>query len=121
MPQRNLLLLLAAMAGSYVCFARAERDPYSHYVASGLAAIQDNALDPAPSRELFDGAMDGMIDVLRRRGDQHSQFLSEAEAGPLRNEIHQQFGGIGVRIGFEGIPPQLAIAGPIEPTTPAGK
>src|SRR4051812_26227025 len=121
MPQRNLLLLLLATIGSLVCFARAEHDPYCRYVANGLATIHDNALDSAPSRELFDAAMDGMIDALRRRGDQHSQFLSEAEAGPLRNEIHQQFGGIGVRIAFDGNPPQLAIMGPIEPNTPAGR
>ncbi len=90
-------------------------------MASGLATIQENTLDPVPSNELFNGAMQGMVEVLRRRGDQHSQFLSEAEAGPLRNEIHQQFGGIGVRIGFEGDPPQPKIVGPIEPNTPAGR
>jgi carboxyl-terminal processing protease len=86
-----------------------------------LAAIRENALDPVPSPNLFDGAMQGMVDVLRRRGDPHSQFLSAAEASPLRNEIHQQFGGIGARIGFEGDPPQLKLVGPIEPNTPAGR
>ena len=37
-----------------------------------------------PSRELFDGAMAGMVDVLDRHGDDHSQFLSDEEADPLR-------------------------------------
>jgi carboxyl-terminal processing protease len=121
MPRRSFLILLIATAVSYVCYARGDHDPYCRYVASGLAAIREDALDPAPSPDLFDGAMQGMVDVLRRRGDPHSQFLNAAEAGPLRNEIHQQFGGIGVRIGFEGDPPQLKIVGPIEPNTPAGR
>jgi carboxyl-terminal processing protease len=65
--------------------------------------------------------MDGMVAVLRERGDLHSQFLDEAEADRLRNEIHQQIGGIGVRIGIVGDRPLPVIAGPIDPTTPAGK
>lgn len=121
MPQRNLLLLLLAVVASYVCYVRSEHDPYSRYVASGLATIQHSALDPAASKDLFAGAMDGMVGVLRKRGDQHSQFLSEVEAGPLRDEIHQQFGGIGVRLRFEGQPPIPIVAGPIRPDTPASK
>lgn len=121
MPQRNLLLLLLAVVASYVCYVRSEHDPYGRYVASGLATIQHSALDPAASKDLFAGAMDGMVGVLRKRGDQHSQFLSEVEAGPLRDEIHQQFGGIGVRLRFEGEPPLPIIAGPIHLDTPAGK
>lgn len=121
MPQRNLLLLLLAIVASYVCYVRGDHDPYCRYTASGLAAIRHSALDPASSRELFAGAMNGMVGVLRQRGDQHSQFLSETEAGPLRNEIHQQYGGIGIRIRWQGEPPQIVIAGPIESWTPAGK
>lgn len=121
MPQRNLLLLFLAVATSYLCYAQGEHDPYSGYVANGLATIQHSALDPATGKDLFAGAMDGMVGVLRKHGDQHSQFLSEAEAGPLRNEIHQQFGGIGVRLRFEGDPPTPIISGPIRPNTPAGK
>jgi carboxyl-terminal processing protease len=121
MPRRNLLLLLIATTISYVCYVRCEHDPYGRYLSSALAAVEDNALDPAPNRELFDGAMNGMIDVLHRRGDVHSQYLGADEAGPLRNEIHQQFGGIGVRLRFEGEPAKIVIAGPISPETPAGK
>ena len=74
-----------------------------------------------PDRELFDGAMRGMVDVLHRHGDEHSEFLPEEEADPLRSEIRQQFGGIGVRIRLEGEPPRLTIVGPPEPGTPAAR
>lgn len=121
MPQRNLLLLFLAVVASYVCYVRSEHDPYCRYATIGLAAIQHSALEPATSKDLFAGAMEGMVGVLRKHGDPHSQFLSEAQAGPLRDEIHQQVGGIGVRLRFDGKPPVPLVAGPIRPDTPAGK
>jgi carboxyl-terminal processing protease len=60
-----------------------------------------------------------MVGVLNRHGDQHSEFLNQEEADPLRVEIRQQFGGIGVRIGLEGEPPRLTIMGPPDPGSPA--
>jgi carboxyl-terminal processing protease len=121
MSQRNLLILLLAMVLSYACYVRGEQNPYARYIASGLAAIDDGALDPVPERELFNGAMDGMVGVLRRYGDDHSEFLAEDDADPLRTEIRQQFGGIGVRIGFEGQPPRLTVVGPADPGAPAAR
>ena len=121
MSQRNLVILLLASAISYACYVRGEQDPYARHVASGLAAIDEGSLDAVPSRELFHGAMQGMVEVLRRHGDEHSQFLPEEEADPLRTEIRQQFGGIGVRIRLVGDPPRLTIAGPPDPGTPAAR
>ena len=121
MSQRNLLLLLMAIVASYACYTQGRQNPYGRYLAAGLATIDDNSLDLPPDKELFAGAMDGMVEVLHRRGDQHSQFYDEAEAARLRDEIHQQIGGIGVRIGMAGDPPRPVIAGPIEPDTPAGR
>jgi carboxyl-terminal processing protease len=121
MPLRNLLLLILASAASLVCYSRTDHDPYCRYVASGLATIEQNALDAPPGRELFDGAVNGMVAVLHRHGDAHSLYFDEVEAGPLRNEIHQQFGGIGIRFRMQGEPPQPAIMGPVEPGTPAAK
>jgi carboxyl-terminal processing protease len=119
MPRRNLLILLLASVVSYACYVRGEQNPYVRFVADGLAAIDDNSLEAIPDRELFNGAMDGMVDVLNKRGDEHSEFLAEDEAEPLRSEIRQQFGGIGVRIGFEGEPAQLTIVAPPHPGSPA--
>jgi len=100
---------------------RAEQNPYARYVAEGLTAIDQGSLEPVPSRELFSGAMDGMVKVLRRHGDAHSQFLPEEEADPLRTEIRQQFGGIGVRLSFEEEPRRLVIAAPPDPGSPAAR
>src|SRR3954467_9446431 len=98
MPQRNLLLLIVAAAVSLLCYAEGRQDPYLRYVAEGLPSVEDNGLEAATSDELFAGALNGMVSVLREHGDEHSQFLDRAAADRLRDEIHQRAGGIGVRI-----------------------
>ena len=121
MSRRNLLILLLAVVVSYACYLRGEQNPFARYAAEGLDTIQQGSLDAVPSRELFDGAMRGMVGVLHKHGDEHSQYLNEAEANPLRSEIHQQFGGIGVRIGFLGEQHRLAIVAPPDQGTPAAR
>jgi carboxyl-terminal processing protease len=121
MSRRNLLILLITVVVSYACYLRGERDPFARYAAEGLDTIRQGSLEAVPDRELFDGAMRGMVGVLHKHGDQHSQYLNEAEANPLRSEIHQQFGGIGVRIGFLGEQHRLAIVAPPDQGTPAAR
>jgi carboxyl-terminal processing protease len=121
MTQRNFFILLVMVAVSYVCHVRSGPTPYSRYVASGFAAIDGAAMEEVPNRELYEGAMRGMVDVLHRRGDVHSEFLPEDEAESIRADIRQQFGGIGVRIRFVDKPPRLVIVGPPEPRTPAAR
>src|SRR5215212_3175817 len=121
MSRRNLLILLLSLVVSYACYLRGEQNPFARYAAQGLSTINQGSLDPTPSRELFYGAMRGMVGVLHKRGDQHSQYLDEAEANPLRSQIHQQFGGIGVRIGFLGEQHRLAIVAPPDQGTPAAR
>ncbi len=120
MSRRNLLILLLAFAVSYACYMRCER-PYARYAAEGLATIEQDSLDFVPSGELFAGAMRGMVGVLQTHGDAHSRFLNAAEANPLRSEIHQQFGGIGVRIGLAGKQRRLAIVAAPDPGGPAAR
>jgi carboxyl-terminal processing protease len=121
MPRRNLLILLLAAIVSYACYVRGQQNPYARYVADGLAAIDEGSLEHVPRRDLFAAAMEGMVGALRQHGDEHSQYLPQEVADPLRIDIRQQFGGIGVRIGFEGEPPRLVIVGPPDPGTPADR
>lgn len=121
MSRRNLLILLVAVVVSYACFLRGEQDPFARYASEGLDTIRQGSLDAVPSRELFDGAMRGMVGVLHKHGDEHSEYRNEAEANSLRSQIHQQFGGIGVRIGFLGEQHRLAIVAPPDAGTPAAR
>jgi carboxyl-terminal processing protease len=121
MPQRNLIILLLVSVFSYACYLRGGQEPFARYVASGLAEIEEGSLESIPGRELFDGAMQGMVSVLHRHGDEHSQYFPEEEADPLRSEIRQQFGGIGVQVRLTGDPPRLTVSSPPEPGTPAAR
>ena len=119
MPQRNLLIVLVAAAISYACYVRGDQNPYARFASSGLSTIDENSLAAVSSRELFDAAMKGMVGVLHKHGDEHSRFFDERETEALMDEIHQQFGGIGVRIQFLGDPLRLLIVARPDPNTPA--
>src|SRR6476620_9579337 len=107
MSQRHLILLLVATAVSCACYVRGAQSPYARYASTALATIEQHSLERVPDHELFDAAMNGMVDVLHHHGDAHSQFFNERQTEALLGEIHQHFGGIGVRIYFVGKPPRL--------------
>jgi len=119
MPHRNLLLLLATTLISLACYARAEQNPYARYVAAGYSVIDRWSLQDAPDQQLFEGAMRGMIDVLHKSGDEHSDFIDEEQRDGFREGLSQQFGGVGVRIRLLGEPTLPTVVGPPEPGTPA--
>ncbi len=119
MPHRNLLLLLATLLIAYACYVRAEQNPYARYVAAGYSVIDRWSLQQPPDQALFEGAMRGMIDVLRKSGDEHSGFVDEQQHDGFREDLTQEFGGVGVRIRLLGEPALPTIVGPPEPGTPA--
>lgn len=119
MSLRNLLIFLTTAMISYACYVRAEQNPYARYVASSYSLIDRWSLVNPPDQELFDGALNGMVEVLNKRGDEHSMFVDERDRDSFREDLIQEFGGIGVRILQLGDPPRLTIVGPPEPGTPA--
>jgi carboxyl-terminal processing protease len=119
MPHRNLLLLFATAVIAYACYVRAEQNPYARYVAAGYSTIDRWALQDTPDQELFEGAMRGMVDVLRKSGDEHSAFVNQQRNSSFREELTQQFGGVGVRIRMLGKPSVPTVVGPPQPGTPA--
>ncbi|MGL4512434.1 MAG: S41 family peptidase [Lacipirellulaceae bacterium] len=121
MSGRNFVLLLVAIAVTLLCVARGERNPAARDASRGFRLIDDLSLVGPPSEELLAGAVRGMVGVLGAHGDEHSAFVEPAEAQPLREEMQQEFGGIGVRLGVEGEPPRPVVADPPEPGGPADR
>ncbi len=121
MSYRNLMLLLAMMLVSYACHVRAEQNPYARYVAAGFSVIDDWALEKAPDQELFNGAMHGMISVLHRHGDQHSEFVDANQEEAFTEEYDQEFGGVGILFRLLGEPPMPTVIGLPEPGSPAAE
>jgi carboxyl-terminal processing protease len=121
MSHRNLLLLLAVTLASYACYVRAEQNPYARHVAGGFSIIDRWALQEAPDQELFNAAMDGMIGVLQKHGDSHSEFIDAARHDAYREEYEQEFGGVGIRLRLLGDPPMPTVIGLPERGTPAAE
>jgi carboxyl-terminal processing protease len=119
MSQRNLLLLFAALITSYACYVRAEQNPYARYVAAGFSAIDRYALQKPTDQELFNAAMDGMMAVLHRSGDEHSEFVDARQAAAFREDYDQHFGGVGLQMRILGEPPLPTVIGLPEEGTPA--
>jgi len=121
MSYRNLMLLFAASVISYACYVRAEQNPYARYVAAGFSVIDRWALEDAPDQELFNGAMHGMVSVLHRYGDEHSEFVDAKQQAAFSEEYEQEFGGVGIRLQLLGEPPMPTVIGLPEPGTPAAR
>ncbi|MEQ8209890.1 MAG: S41 family peptidase [Lacipirellulaceae bacterium] len=119
MSHRNFLILIAATLVCYACYVRAEQNPYARYVAAGFSVIDRWALEQPPDEELFDGAMRGMIKVLEKHGDEHSQFVEAKRSSTFQEDITQEFGGVGIRLRLLGEPTVPTVVGPPEPGTPA--
>ena len=64
MPLRNLLTLFLAAVVCLVCYQRAARNRYVGTLAEAMNLIDEHYVDPVDNRELFEGAMIGMLDRL---------------------------------------------------------
>lgn len=121
MSHRNLLLLLVAALVCYACYIRAEQNPYARYIAAGFSVIDRWALEEVPDQVLFDRAMDAMVDVLHEHGDEHSEFIDATSSDAFREDITQEFGGVGIRLQVFGDPPLPTVIGLPEPGSPAAE
>jgi carboxyl-terminal processing protease len=91
-PLRNLLILSFSAIFSLVCYETAVRSRYAATISEALSIINENYLERVDDRELFEGAMKGMIDKL----DQYSNFIPPAEYSQFQQSLDQEFGGIGI-------------------------
>ncbi|MGQ9576409.1 MAG: S41 family peptidase [Thermoguttaceae bacterium] len=113
MPRRNLWLLAVLIAVSGICSARAHR--YARVFAFAMEQVHARALRPVTKRQLFEGALGGMIKQL---GDEHSVYMSREAYAEIEQSLKQQFGGIGVEVVLDPDTQQLTVATPL-PGTPA--
>ena len=119
MSRRNIFLLFACGVFSYACFVRAEQNPYARYVSAGYTAIDHLSLEQVDDQQLYEGAMQGMVAVLREQGDEHTQFVDETRKREYEEELRQEFGGIGIHYQLLGDPLAPTVLGPPQPGTPA--
>lgn len=101
MPYRNLYLLFGITAVSLACYAKADSAYRSRYGQMSetfievMKQIDRHYVEPVDERQLFEAGLQGMIAQL---GDPYSAYEPPREALEFRQQLDQQFGGIGIEI-----------------------
>jgi carboxyl-terminal processing protease len=121
MPRRNLYLLAAAVLVSAVCYLQADSAYRSRYgrmyetFTDVLEKIDTRYIEKVDGRELFEGAIRGMVAEL---DDPNSAYYNPHAAALSDSSLKQQFGGIGIEVLFDRQTKQLTIVTPL-PNSPA--
>ena len=114
MPSRNLAILIISAVVSLLCYRTATRHHYGGLLASAIGKINESFVRPMDDRELFEGAMHGMV----RQLDPHSVYISPDEVQRFQEELDQEFGGIGIVVEINATTRRLTVLSPL-PDTPA--
>lgn len=109
MPRRTLLFILATALISYVCYQRADRNPYGHYFAEVLRHIDNSYVEAVDDQKLFDGAVDGMLGRL----DDYSSFTTREEKAEFQESLDQEFGGVGLELAVDPKAKGLMVISPM--------
>jgi carboxyl-terminal processing protease len=118
MPQRNLFWLVVVSAISLLCWQSVQSAPEQRYqqyfavFADTLHYVQSSHVHPPEMKGLFEGAMRGIT----KRLDRYSSYISQDDLVQFREDMSQQFGGIGIQITIAE--QQLTVVTPL-PDTPA--
>ena len=119
MPHRNLLFLLAVCIFALVCYQRTETNQYGQLLSQSIGLIQRISLEKVPPEDLFEGAMEGMIERLNSSGlDENSSYISPKTLPGFKEMIDQQFGGVGIEGAIDSKTRQITVVSPL-PGSPA--
>ncbi|MEX2559735.1 MAG: peptidase S41, partial [Pirellulales bacterium] len=115
MSRRNLNLLLAISIVSFACYKKADSAYRSHYgrmfgtFVEVLSQIDANYVEKVDDRDLFEGALTGMVGRL----DRDSAYIPPAESTEFRESLDQQFGGIGIEVSWDPQTKLLTVLSPL--------
>ncbi|MHC4403191.1 MAG: S41 family peptidase [Planctomycetota bacterium] len=92
MPRRNLTLIVGLTVLCYMCAVRASRQ--SRILDYAMDQIRRRYVETVDRRELFEGALAGMMDTL----DDYSEYISPADSLEFQENLDKKFGGVGIQI-----------------------
>lgn len=92
MPVRNLVVIALTATISLVCYQTALRNRFAATFVEALDIVESEALEEYSDRELFNAAMNGMLQSI----DEHSAFIDPELAPAFKENLNQQFAGIGI-------------------------
>ena len=94
MPLRNLTVILLAMTVSLFCYAQAVRNRYVSVMGQAIGLIDSYYLEGVDRRELFENAMNGMMEGL----DPYSAYIGPEMLQEMETTLDQEFGGVGIEV-----------------------
>ena len=103
MPRRNITWLMLAVVVSFVCFQKANSGRRNEHARmfeifnAVLEKVETDYVEDVPSQDLFDHALKGMIGDL----DPYSAYISPDDYEELKQDLDQEFGGIGIQVALE--------------------
>lgn len=116
MPLRNIAVIFIAMLAAVVCYRTASRNRHVGTLAQAMNLVVEHYVDEVDDRQLFEGAMVGMIDKL----DSNSKYTPPEDLPRFQETIDQEFPGIGIIVELDEKAKRLKVKSPI-PKLPAFK
>jgi carboxyl-terminal processing protease len=107
MPRRNLYLLVILAVVCLMCAAQTSR--YGSLLRFAMDQIDLRYLEDVDARDLFQGALEGMMSRL----DEYSAYISPAMMAEFLEEIDKEFGGLGIEIILDPETKELLVASPL--------
>lgn len=107
MSRRNLNLLCVLLLACLICAARVSR--YGRVLVYAMDQIGHRSLQEVTDQKLFEGALDGMMSQL----DPYSAYIKPAQLEGFREQIDQEFGGVGIQIVLDPKTDQILVASPL--------
>ena len=116
MPLRNFLVILVVAVVSFACYSVTAKNRYANLFAEVLEIVNTEALEveKAQQDKLFGNAIKGMLKDL----DEHSRFISDSGFREFKEDLQQEFGGVGMYVGLDAETQTLMVLAPM-PNTPA--
>jgi carboxyl-terminal processing protease len=115
MPRRNVQAILLSVLIAIVCYqktARTERSPHRDAIDALIATFDEidrSYLEAVEPRELFEGAMNGLVGEL----DEYSSYIEPQGYQELSESLEQEFGGIGIQLGLDPKSERLMVMSPL--------
>lgn len=116
MPLRNLVIIIFAGIISLACYHKLPDSRIAAIVAETMQIVSNEFYEPVDSRELFEGAMNGMV----QRLDPYSSYIGPQDFRQFQESLDQEFGGIGIVVELNPATEQLTVMSPLV-GTPAYK
>jgi carboxyl-terminal processing protease len=116
MPRRNLHFLLAIALISLACYKKADSAYRSHYgrmidtFVKVFEEIDNNYIKEVDDRQIFEGAIKGMVDQL---DDPYSAYEPPQEAKEFQESLDQKFDGIGIELSIDAKTKRLTVMSPM--------